>query len=248
MRPLLASFRLYLYLAALMPLPAHADCAAPRLFVTWGTSGDFTLVEPKPVSLPPGVEAKRIAGIAIDGDNNSSYAWNWHGTVSAGSTIDLDAYRQPYAYALPANKETGKPYGPGDIVGIGIDDDINHTYVWFRNGYVSSGSTDNIGKFRQPYRYELPKSPRTGRTYSPSDIVGMAIDGSNNYSFAWYEDGYVSAGTTEQLWKYRQPYQYRLPEGVKPSQVVDFGIDPYVPTQSTGGTAKRVYLWYWDCR
>lgn len=57
-----------------------------------------------------------------------------------------------------------------DIVGIGIAGN-DYVYVWYKNGTVSSGTTENLAQYSAPYHYSLPP----GKT--PEDIVGMENGG-----------------------------------------------------------------------
>ncbi len=45
---------------------------------------------------------------------------------------------------------------------------------------VCAGTSDNLVRYRRPYEYLLPDSKRT------DDIVGMGIDGTSNYTYAWF--------------------------------------------------------------
>ena len=65
-------------------------------------------------------------GMAIAGSNDYVYVWYDDGTVSAGTTKDLDAYKSIYLYTLPA----GKTFA--DIIGLGIAGSNDYTYVWFK--------------------------------------------------------------------------------------------------------------------
>ena len=58
---------------------------------------------PHPFSLPPGRRPGDIIGIGIAG-NDHVYAWYRDGTVSSGTSTQLDKYRTPYRYALPPGK------------------------------------------------------------------------------------------------------------------------------------------------
>lgn len=69
-------------------------------------------------------------------------------------------------------------YAPRNILGFALDGENNYNFVWFRDGRVSAGTSDDLDKFRSPYRYSLPPG------YSPNDIGGMALDGENNMVFA----------------------------------------------------------------
>ena len=167
--------------------------------------------------------ATDMMGFGTDGSNNWNFAWSKDGTVTAGSTSRIHAYRIPYRYSLPAG------YAPSDIVGMGVDGESNWTFAWYRNGYVSAGTSNDLDKYRKPYRFSLPAG------YSPADVVGMGIDGENNWIFVWYRNGYVSAGTSDDLDKHRKPYRFSLPAGYSPADIVGMGID---------GENNWIFAWY----
>ena len=96
---------------------------------------------------------------------------------------------------------------------------------------VSAGSSDDLDKHRKPYRFSLPPGKLV------NDIVGMAIDGENNYNFVWFRDGTVSAGTSNDLDRFRKPYRYTLPAGKTPSDIVGMAID---------GENNYNFVWFSD--
>ena len=178
-----------------------------------------------------------IVGMGVDGENNYNFVWFNDGMVSAGSSNQLDRFRKQYRYTLPVSPESGRRYQPTDIVGMGVDGENNYNFVWFKDGYVSAGTSDNLARYRAPYRYRLPENPSTGRPYRPADIIGMGIDGGNNHIFAFYEDARVSAGTSDDLGKFRKPYRVlkRPAPNVGPEDVIGIGID---------GENNHVFVWF----
>ena len=68
-------------------------------------------------------------------------------------------------------------------------------------------------------------------------IVGIAIDDTNNLVFAWFTDGTVTAGSSKDLSSKRPGEKYKLPQGKNPSDIVGMGID---------GTNNLVFAWYQD--
>jgi hypothetical protein len=130
-------------------------------------------------------------------------------TVSCGTQSGCEPVgyladtREPYTYSLPENPETpGVRYKPTDIVGMAGDDTNNNILTWYKNGYVSMGTTDNLGKSRKPERYTLPAG------YTPSMIVEMIADGS--FICAFYNDKKVSCGTSTKLASSRAPYSTKF--------------------------------------
>lgn len=209
---------------------AEADAPFSRRWVSAGSTDDLDRYrEPYNFSLPPGKRAQDIVGMGIDGDNDHVYVWFRDGTVSAGTTDDLDRRRSLYRYSLPPGKS------PSDILGMGIDGDNNHVYAWYKNGTVSAGSTDDLDKYRSPYAYSLPpgKSRRA--------VVGMGIDGDNNHCYVWFRDGSVSAGSTNDLDEYRKPYGYSIPNQGFPrlgrGEILAMAVD---------GSNNYTFAWYLD--
>ena len=82
--------------------------------------------------------------------NDYSYVWFTDGTVSSGTTWDLDQYRTLYSYTLPPGKS------PSDIVGMGIACSNDHVYAWYSDGTVTSGNSADLDAYQAPYSYSLP--------------------------------------------------------------------------------------------
>ena len=123
------------------------------------------------------------------------------------------------------------PKQPSDIVGMAIAGSTDHVYVWYNDGTVSSGQSNDLDMHRGLYNYSLPNGKR------PSDIVGMAIAGSTDHVYVWYNDGTVSSGRSDDLDVYRGLYNYSLPNGKRPSDIVGMAI---------AGSTDHVYVWYND--
>lgn len=94
---------------------------------------------------------------------------------------------------------------------------------------VSAGSSEDLDRYRRQYTYALPP----GKT--PDDVVGMGIDGDNNYTFVWFRDGTVSAGSSDDLDKYRRLYRYSLPPGRTSDQIIGMAID---------GSNNYTFVWF----
>jgi hypothetical protein len=194
-----------------------------------------------------------IVGIDIAWDTGHTYAWYRDGTVSSGTSDDLSRHRTRYPYVLPPG------YTPADVVGIahatylqndprpgGYNqiDAVPAVYVFYRDGKYSAGVSNNVAKYRTPYPYELPPGKR------PEDIVGVSYSGREKITyktltdtndmafFAFYADGTVSAGfNAGKLDTFRKPYQYVLPAGVSPRDIVDVGVAP---------DTRHHFAWYRD--
>jgi hypothetical protein len=116
-----------------------------------------------------------------------------------------------------------------DIVGMAMASD-DHVFVWFRDGMVSSGTSDELARYRRPYEYSLPP----GKT--PNDIVGMAVAPSNNHNFVWFRDGTVCSGTSDDLDRHRRPYRYSLPPGKTSNDIVGMAM----------ASDDHVFVWFRD--
>lgn len=62
------------------------------------------------------------------------------------------------------------------------------------------------------------------QAYTPQDIVGMGIAGSNDFVYAWHDDGYVSYGTSIDHDDRQTRQTYTLAPGKTPSNVVAMAI------------------------
>jgi hypothetical protein len=210
---------------------------------------------------------KRIVGMAITQDTGHTFAWYGDRTVSSGTSDDLSRHRRPKPYVMPGG------YSPDDIVGIVCrpfffkisgaatlrrTKAVPATFVYYRDGKYSVGISVNLAKYQGPKPYKLP------RGYRPTDIVGMSYskkkemkmtpnrhqtypswayqrpDGTRGRMgfFVWFRDGRVSAGyDAHQLDNWRKPYQYVLPSGKRSREIVGMGCAP-----DTG----HHYAWYAD--
>ena len=190
-----------------------------------------------------------IVGIDIAWDTGHTYAWYRDGTVSSGRSGDLGQHRTRYPYVLPPG------YQPADIVGIAHSGHAEQgkgmqvktlpaVYAFYRDGRYSVGVSNNLAKFQKPAPYHLPSGKQ------PQDIVGVSYSGRERMTwemmndhkdmafFAFYADGTVSAGfEAGRLDTFRKPYQYVLPAGVSPRDVVDVGVAP---------DTRHHFAWYRD--
>ncbi|WP_437318491.1 M12 family metallopeptidase [Sorangium sp. So ce385] len=71
---------------------------------------------------------------------------------------------------------------------------------------------------------------------NPSDIVGIAIAKSSDWVYTWYNDGFVSVGTSTDLDSRVASYEYELPSGYQATDIVAMSI----------ASTDRVYTWYDD--
>ena len=198
--------------------------------VSSGTSDDLDKYRaPYAYSLAPGKTPDDIVGIAIACQDGHTFVWYRDGTVSAGTSADLDSYRASYPYSLPSGR------GPADIVEVGIASD-DHAFVWYSNNTVSSGTTGDLDRYRAPYKYTLVPTIAEIVEKNPGEIVDIGIACSNDQVFAWYDDRTVSAGTSTKLGSSRKLYDYSLPAGKTPSDIVGIAI----------AKNDHVFAWYKD--
>lgn len=161
--------------------------------VSAGSSRDLSAHRPpQPYELPSGKTPANIVGMGIDGTNNLVFAWYADGTVSAGSSRDLAAKRKPQPYQLPDGKT------PADIVGMDVD------------GLVFDKPAERLFTLvGETFKLVTADNKDTASTAQGSVSVGKALSGFiTELVFAWYRDGTVSAGSSRELAKLRQPYKY----------------------------------------
>lgn len=161
--------------------------------VSAGSSRDLGAKRPpQPYKLPDNKKPGDIVGMGIDGVNNLVFAWYADGTVSAGSSRDLGAKRKPQAYQLPAGKT------PADIVGMDID------------GLVFDKPAERLFTLVGETFKLVTGDDQNAPTTAESGVnIGKALSGViTELVFAWYRDGTVSAGSSRELAKLRQPYSY----------------------------------------
>jgi hypothetical protein len=58
------------------------------------------------------------------------------------------------------------------------------------------------------------------RSHRKEDIVGVTWVNSHDMACAWYRNGKVSCGRTDDLGSVRAPYDYSLPSGYKPRDIL----------------------------
>jgi len=78
------------------------------------------------------------------------YAWYTDGTVSAGTSTNLEEYRAPYPYTAAAGKTLD------DIVDLGIACSNDYVSAWYVDETVSIGTSWDLDERQEPYPYSLP--------------------------------------------------------------------------------------------
>lgn len=137
--------------------------------------------------------------------------------ISAGGPENLAKHIDPKPFQLPRKPNSTSRYRKSDVVGMGTDGDSNLNFVWYKDGQYSAGASNKLDSARKPkdHCYVLPINPQTGFRYNPEDIVGMAIDGENNYVYAWYKNKFVSAGDPSDLGSRINPRSFNLARNPK---------------------------------
>ncbi|MBK9032234.1 MAG: hypothetical protein IPL61_13095 [Myxococcales bacterium] len=123
-----------------------------------------------------------IVGIAI-ASNDHVYTFYANGTVSEGTTEDLDAYTAPSVFTSPLS--------PMAIVDVGIANNGN-VYAWYTTGQASIGHSDNLSAVHGLYT-SVPHP-----SYTMSDVRGVDIN-NDDVIYAWYDDGHLSRGGSDDL-------------------------------------------------
>lgn len=132
--------------------------------VSSGTSIDLDKYQPRhPYRLSKGKSPRDVVGIDIACSNDHVYVWYQVGGLgfgqrSSGTSDELDKYDDLgkslslRKFFLPNSK---RPY---NIVGMGIAGN-DHVYTWYSDGTVSSGTSESLSKYREPYDYVLGPGP-----------------------------------------------------------------------------------------
>lgn len=179
-----------------------------------------------------------IVAMAID-PNNRVYAWYSDGTVSSGTSSDLDRHSKPVRYTLPAGKK------PVDIRAIAIAK-TGKVFVWYDAPRGKGGKgTRSIGTITDLDRHssigKCDANDESGcvtiaKGKTMIHIVGIGIAKSNDHVYIWYEDGTVSSGTSMDFDHYFKPKRYETAGGSGGTSYNIRGI----------GIAKNdhVYAWY----
>jgi CubicO group peptidase (beta-lactamase class C family) len=215
-----------------MTISGVAQAAYSDRTVSIGHSWDLGEINPgQTVNVPAPDDQGIIVGIGIAGSNDHVYIWYADGTVSSGTSRNFEYYHGKQNFVLPEGKN------PWDIVAMAIAGSNDHVYTWYADGTVSEGWSQDLGRYNNPQT----NLPRFDDELPPgkvvSDIVGIAIAGSNDHVYAWYADGTVSEGWSQDFDYYQAPYSYVLPGAKKIGHIIDIGI---------AGSNDRVYTWFHD--
>lgn len=153
-------------------------------------------------------------------DESTSDGYRLHRYVSyALSRVDWDAVDLELAAE------------PQRVVGMAMNAS-SRTYTWYADDHreVHVGTPDALGSVASsPASVSLPSSRISG------DVVGMAISTTSN-TYAWYDDGHRSRGSSSNLDSSNDVVSYSLPPGQSYEDIVGIAI----------AGDNRVYSWYQD--
>ncbi len=166
-------------------------------------------VGPYGTSYPPGYSATDVVGTAIT-NTNRIYTWYKDGRRAKGVIYDLDRDFGPtykvYTIPPPPMQPPWFNRTPRDIVGMAFLPTNNYVYTWYRDGYVSVGSTYDLGLHTGPGKYWRGQKEYTlppGKHVN--DIIDMEIKPPHNSVYTWYRDGTYTIGKSWDLDRIQGP-------------------------------------------
>jgi len=180
------------------------DPATTRLYGTGGVFGTAYAMD-----AARGIRRHTpIVALAIS-PRDRVFAWYTNGTVSSGTSRDLDARTAPRPYSLPPGMK------PVDIRAIAIAKD-SRVYVWYDDGTRSVGTSTDLD--RHVPKGTCKDDDRSGCVALPGGkdilhVVGIGIAKSNDHVYVWYDDGAVSSGTSMDFDRYFGPRSYSTTTG-----------------------------------
>ncbi|MEQ8278760.1 MAG: hypothetical protein RMA76_29680 [Deltaproteobacteria bacterium] len=122
---------------------------------TTGDSNHLAFQGPQAFGIPGGRTPLNIVGIAIAKPSDLVYAWYDDGQVSVGDAWDLGSRTGPHrmwpterAYAPAAGRT------PADVIDMAIEvARVNRVVAWYRDGYASEGTFEDLDAHRGPFHY-----------------------------------------------------------------------------------------------
>lgn len=143
-----------------------------------------------------------IRAMAIDPDDKV-YTWYENGTVSVGTSFDLDAHLPPRSYRLAEGKV------PSDLQAVGIAPD-SRVYAYYIDGTMSIGASRHLAYHHEARSVSFPVGP-DGDRKSIHDVLDITISKSDSRTYAFYDDGTVSGGTSRNLGQHFAWQRYSTP-------------------------------------
>ena len=200
------------------PILATAIAPDDRVY-TWYEDGTYSIgnsanltehQEPRPFQVAEGMDVTDIHAMAIAGSTSRVYTWYTNGAWSVGTSRDLDAYekiefsegRPTRTVSMPVGND-GDRKSMLDVIDVAIAKSNDHIYVWYADGTVSSGTSDDFDRYFSNRSYRVPTD-----TSWRFLINGIGI-AANDRVYAWYGNGKASAGNSGNLSAVRAPYNFR---------------------------------------
>ena len=143
-----------------------------------------------------------ILAMAI-GPDDKVYTWYENGTVSVGTSQDLDAHLPPRSFRLAEDKT------PRDLKAVAIAPD-SRVYAYYLDGTMSIGASRHLAYHHEARSVAFPVGP-DGDRKSIHDVVGITISKSDSRTYAFYDDGTVSGGTSRNLGQHYAWQRYAMP-------------------------------------
>lgn len=147
-----------------------------------------------------------ILAMAI-GPDDKVYTWYENGTVSVGTSDDLDAHLPPRSFRGPEGKR------PRDLRAVAIAPD-SKVYAYWMDGTLSIGASRNLAAHREDIKVTFPTG-LDGDQKSIHDVLDITISKSDSRTYAFYDDGTVSAGISHSLGKHFRYQHYAIPGGAE---------------------------------
>ncbi len=118
--------------------------------VRWGRANHLTVYNRYAVA--DGKTAEAIVGMDVAKSSGRVYTWYYDNTFSVGDFIgvDLDNLAPAKAFTLPKGRSAL------EIRDIGIAGSDDHVYTWYTDGKASSGWSEDLDAYDEPYAYSLP--------------------------------------------------------------------------------------------
>lgn len=147
-----------------------------------------------------------ILAMAI-GPDDKVYTWYENGTVSVGTSYDLDAHLPPRSFQVPEGKT------PRQLRAVAIAPD-SRVYAYWMDGTLSIGASRHLAAHREGIKVTFPTGV-DGNRKSIHDVLDITISKSDSRTYAFYDDGTVSAGISHSLGKHFRYQHYAIPGGAE---------------------------------
>jgi hypothetical protein len=149
------------------------------------------------------------------------------GQCGSGASRLSDKDKLATASLYPKPFSNGSSGTLATMAGIDIGND-DAVYFWGLSGQVTRNNSTLI--YGPTTSYVLP----SGKTFADVIDIGIANTG---YSYVWYKNGTVSAGSVYNLGTFFAPTPYQLPAGKTPADIAGIAI---------AKNTSYCYAWYKD--